>query len=99
MLVQRRAVRGQAHSLGTRGASLQQRQIELMLQLAYGLGHGGLADEQQLRSPGKTLLFRNHKENTQQMQIHLHNYNSLMCEIYVFDSWYRALYIATSAAQ
>ena len=65
VIKQRCAVGGEPYSFGAGRAPLQQRQFELPLQLAHCLGHGGLADEQRVRGPGKALLLGNGAEDAQ----------------------------------
>jgi hypothetical protein len=82
---QRGAGLGQPKALAR--AALDQRQVELVLQLANALGHRRLADPQPLGRARKAARLGHGDEEAQQVQVHCHNFNSCIGEVYVFDSW------------
>ncbi|MCY1556855.1 hypothetical protein D9M68_936490 [compost metagenome] len=85
MREQRRARLGEPKALAR--AALDERQVELVLQLADALGHRRLADPQALGRAREAARLGHGDEQAHQVQVEGHNLTSCIGEVYVFDSW------------
>jgi hypothetical protein len=61
---------GRPHTPPTSDITLQQRQIELALELANGFRYRGLTDEQRLGGTGEAAVLGDGEEDAQQMKVH-----------------------------